>query len=393
MGAEHTRARRSTLVSAGLHALLFGLAWWWAGPGEDSVSLVLGDLPPGAPRFEAPAALPVEFVQRQTLEAHEPWPEPSPDPDAPQRALPGSEPESEPRDQAGRGKADSPAREGPSEPHTEDFEPPTPKAGSLLDARGLAGAGRGEPGSAPSLLGSRAAYADSSSLPPGRDEGPRRPTSAERAGDYVFEREGSEWVYRDPGGSITATLQEDGGVVFRNRLIRVRPELSPSIANNGEAFLTVVIEYDPVGIARKAAGRDPYPRAKALLLRATFEERLELARTYHKRQMILRLGELDEDLERIWARKGLPLAERKRLLFERWDGCVEATESDTGFRNEEAVEALDQIREQLAPAARRKVIRFINEVAPPGSDAAYTEGELAELNAKRVSRERFAPYG
>ena len=391
MGAEQTRARRSTLVSASLHALLFGLAWWWTGPGEASVSLVLGELPPGAPRFEAPAALPVELAQALEPQALESEPSQTPE-DRPQPPPErGAETRAEPR----RGKADSPppVQEGPSEPGTDNFEPPAAAEGSLLDGRGLAGAGRAQPGSPPSLLGSHAAYADSSSLPPGRDEGPKRPTTTERSGDYRFEREGNQWVYRDPAGSITATLQDDGGVVFRNRLVRVRPELAPSIANNGEAFMTVVIEYDPVGIALAAAGRDPYPRAKALLLRATFEERLELARKYHKRQMILALGRMDDELERIWARQSLPLAERKRLLFERWDACVEATGDDTGFRDEEAVAALDQVREQLAPAARRKVIRFINEVAPPGSDAAYTRSELADFNATRVSREAFAPYG
>jgi hypothetical protein len=88
---------------------------------------------------------------------------------------------------------------------------------------------------------------------------------------------------------------------------------------------------------------------------------------------------------------GRSLSERKRLVFELWDGCEEPSGELEAFPGADTSE-LDKTRRKLASAARRKVIRFIAEVAPAGSAEAYTDAELRSLNQRRVSEQMFAPY-
>lgn len=54
--------------------------------------------------------------------------------------------------------------------------------------------------------------------------------------------------------------------------------------------------------------------------------------------------------------------------------------------------ALDRIRHQAAAEARRKIVKFVRKNAPWGAPNAYTAAELHQLNARRISIERFDPY-
>ncbi len=74
----------------------------------------------------------------------------------------------------------------------------------------------------------------------------------------------------------------------------------------------------------------------------------------------------------IWDDDSIAVAERRLRLFQLWDDCDED-----------------------APAgreARHRIERFIREVAPQGSPRAYPEAQLRELNRRRGSNMRFAPY-
>src|SRR5206468_5408912 len=74
----------------------------------------------------------------------------------------------------------------------------------------------------------------------------------------------------------------------------------------------------------------------------------------------------------IWDDDSIAVAERRLRLFQLWDDCDED-----------------------APAgreARHRIERFIQEVAPRGSPRAYPEAQLRELNRRRGSETRFAPY-
>ena len=405
MGGERSRWRRAATISTAAHAIVGVLAWLsFYGPGSAKIALRYDELRARvelAGRFEPGAVIPFEIsrsvTQGSTAAAVEPG----------QRAL---EPASTPIPGSSR-PASSASK---SAPLSSKSAPLSSKAGAeaeaaldakaegMLGGRGLAGAGETKRALDPGLLaGGRSIYDEAP--PAAVREGPAPSSaSAPLPKDFSFEREGGKWIYRDPGGSFVATLQPDGGVEFRNKLVRVSVGSTsgvnsiPGQTGNGEEFITLKVEYDPVGIARLARGRDPSPRVKAALLAATFEMRLEHAIAYHERQMIEELGALEDQLERIWRRSGHSPKIRRELLFEVWDGCQESGSGLVGFRvpaSADAAATLDETRRKLATAARRKVLRFIRAELPVGSTAAYTPGELASLNARRVSAQAFAPYG
>jgi hypothetical protein len=380
--------RRATTASIVLHLSLLLVAWWLLRPGPALVHVWWFDELLAGRGHAAIELIPIELPEWTVAETSA-------------IELPTDEP--------GRGEPPPPQ---PSEGrgHSEDRydsrlegeQPtvgPTPPSSGLLRGRedpehpgslGLAGGGEERAVDPELLRGSAALYA--ASVPGGETEGPRRPDDDPgRRNDYSFEREGGKWIYRDPGGTFIATLQDDGGVVFRNKLVDVSVGSTPGISGNGEEFVTLKVQYDPVGVARLAVGKDPSPRVKAHLLAATFEMRLEVATKYHKARLLDQLGAIEDELDAIWNRSGLSVSERKRLLFERWDECEEAEGEFPGFQTADA-SALDESRRGYAKAARQKVLRFIRSVAPEGGADAYTEAEIAELNRRRVSTQRFAPY-
>jgi hypothetical protein len=71
------------------------------------------------------------------------------------------------------------------------------------------------------------------------------------------------------------------------------------------------------------------------------------------------------------------------VLFELWDECYEP-----------AVAGEEPTGESVAGrAARRRIESFVRRYFPEGSDRGYAAAELTRLNARRQSRDRFAPYG
>ena len=94
--------------------------------------------------------------------------------------------------------------------------------------------------------------------------------------------------------------------------------------------------------------------------------------------MTATLRSLPRELEKMWRDDTRSLADRRRLLFERWDECVDAREDSEAAR--------------VGAQARATVLSFIRTRLPAGSPDAYTQAELVALNARRVSRVPFAPY-
>jgi hypothetical protein len=384
MNTRPTRWRRAMAASIVLHVSLMLAAWWLARPGAavvhvwwfDEIARAMAN--PGYSRAEL---IPIELPERLGAVASTTttW---------------SVEPN---RVEAPRPSESHDRREDRERSQSNDEQPtPAPVNSGLLRGRedqgslGLAGGGEQRAVDPDLLRGSAALYAGS--VPKGEAEGPRRPNESGRAAhDYSFVREGKKWIYRDPGGSFVATLQDDGGVAFRNQLVEVSVGSTPGLSGNGEEFVTLKVEYDPVGVARLARGLDPSPRVKAALLAATFEMRLEVATKYHKQRLLDQLSAIADELDAIWNRSGASVAERKRLLFERWDECDEENGELPGFQTADA-SALDESRRAYAKAARQKIIRFIRSVAPKDGADAYTEAELAQMNQRRVSTQVFAPY-
>ena len=113
------------------------------------------------------------------------------------------------------------------------------------------------------------------------------------------------------------------------------------------------------------------------MLDATRDERAAIGARYRRDQLVHASQLMKAAADRLWS-SGLEVAAKKRELFALWDDCAE-----TGAP--ELVEASQR--------ARAFLVGFVNAKLPPGSADAFSPDELARLNARRVSRAVFAPYG
>ena len=156
------------------------------------------------------------------------------------------------------------------------------------------------------------------------------------------------------------------GVVDDEEEQRKRPKTVPLISGT----------FDITDWVMRMAGRDPYLAAKLRFLDRTRAERVELAAEYRKELLRNVTVIVREHLARLWSQPGDP-ADKRRLLFELWDECLE-----TGSPDE--IEAAGQ--------ARKAILGFIRDRLPAGSAHAFAAAELTALNRERTSREPFAPY-
>ena len=125
--------------------------------------------------------------------------------------------------------------------------------------------------------------------------------------------------------------------------------------------------------AMLAAGIDPYARKKLQYLDRTRDQRVAVGKRYRAEQLKRSAVFARDNVERAWA-STTNITERKRLLFELWDECIEGGEK-------EEIEG--------GASARAFVMAFIRaQLTGPN---AYTPDELAALNARRRSKELFAP--
>jgi hypothetical protein len=332
--------------------------------------------------FTPGAVIPVEHLPQAAVRveptAKPSAPEPSPDADTPATAPVDRPKSSNPTPASGA--------EPPPTPTEAESEPSQAPGLSLHGMReGSRASTQGNVVVDPALLqGSRAAYEDAVAKPgvgDGAIQGPAAPPSS--AVDYAFKREKGKLIYRDPNGRFVATLRADGRVDFRNK--------------GAKASWTQIGMGGPGDLLLAAAGSDPYARIKAKLLKATFEMRLDMAVKFQKKQLDKRLRRLDGELDKIWADERRTLGARKELLFQRWDECDEPEELESasselpGFGPVESSD-LDDARQDAARSARRLIEKFVREHAPKGSTEAFTAAELADMNRRRVSKQKFQPY-
>ncbi len=356
--------------------------------------LALGLIPEGEPRragaarrdelFTPGAVVPIETTTTRVALR----PIPSERPALPAAEPPPNEPAMAPIDQPLSSRP-APSGVDPVEPTEAEAEPTDRPGLSLAGLRdqSLGATHTGKVVVAPGqLAGSRQAYEKSVGEPgigEGGVQGPAAPSSG-GSKDLAFEREGDKLIYRDPGGRFTATLRSDGRVDFKNKA--------------GKMSWTDNAIGDPSTILMKAAGEDPYATAKAKLLKATFDLRLGMAVAFQKKQLDKRLTRLEGELDKIWTDTSRELLDRKELLFQRWDECDEpeelpegATHEVPGFGGVQSSE-LDEARHDTATAARDKIESFIRKHAAKGTPEAFSAAELADMNKRRISKQKFAPY-
>lgn len=158
---------------------------------------------------------------------------------------------------------------------------------------------------------------------------------------------------RETGTGLGVAVDAEGGMRFREPL----PDLT--------------------ALAERVAGNDPFSHEKRKVAEATFEERLCLAREAALRRQQAGLFHLKERLEHVNQLPNLSGSEKRELLFDMWDECVEGAADG---------------QPDLGAAARASIVAFIRRVFPAGSPQAFTPAELATLNRRRVSRPPFDPY-
>jgi hypothetical protein len=345
-----------------------------------SVLLPDGSRNAGAARrdelFTPGAVIPIEALPM--VARAEPTARPSFPSDTPAKAPLDESPSSKPNPSEGA--------ERPPDPQQAEAEPsqaPGLSLHGLRDGATAAVTGSGVVVDPSVLNGSREAYEHSVNNPGLGDGAVQGPTAPKRDTDYAFTREKGKLIYRDPNGRFVATLRSDGRVDFRNK--------------GAKATWTQIGIGGAGDLISAAAGDDPYARIKAKLLEATFEMRLGMAVTFQKQQIDKRLARLGGDLDKIWTDERRDLGSRKELLFQRWDECDESAEvaSPTadlpGFGEVESSE-LDEARQDAGTNARRLIEKFIREHAPKGSAEAFTAAEIAEMNRRRASKQKFSPY-
>jgi hypothetical protein len=146
-------------------------------------------------------------------------------------------------------------------------------------------------------------------------------------------------------------------------------------------------------------GQAKQARAKQEFLDSTASLRAALVRTHAKADQRAARSRLGQELATLWHDEERPLAERKRELFERWDECEEALAGGPSAPPGDDLERaagggeVDAERSRGGEELRRRIEAFVRLVAPAGSAEAFGTAELARLNARRHSRQRFDPYG
>lgn len=221
----------------------------------------------------------------------------------------------------------------------------------------------------------------------------------------VLDRNGSGgYSYKDKDADFTAEIASDGTVRFRDArlgpqkgkvsvlgfdLVRkgkrqkepskpFRPDLVPN-GPYGAPPILGTIGGTMGGVADAMQTSRKY-QAKQRFLDLTAPMRAEMARKARDKATRSALFELTHELVTTWNDPKLPLSLRKDRIFAVWDDCTEPEEGE-------------KADEHPGARARRQIEKFVRIHARRGSDEAFSDAELRDMNERRTSRERFDPYG
>jgi hypothetical protein len=125
---------------------------------------------------------------------------------------------------------------------------------------------------------------------------------------------------------------------------------------------------------RKYIG-DPYASRKLNMIDDTRDERVTRGGAFRADQLDRSTELVLRSLEQLWRTERDPV-KRRLAAFSLWDECDEGS----GPRGE------------AGQRARAAIIGWIRTRAPGGSPQGYTAAELERLQARRTSKQPFAPY-
>lgn len=379
------RRRRAWVISAAVHGLV--LAWWASLPEPEPEP---EPPPPPSPWAAVELIDPSSIAEPVELESSEVVPEEPDEPqvpdelddaDEPDDAPPGSPPPSS--DSAERPRSARSPGSTDTEPTTTEIPEPSepgpsgPGGLALLGLRGSSNADTTRGSIRPSLPPPRVGGGQVMHQVGGsRTEAPSGPRDAapRSLAEAGFRRTRSgKMVYTERGAGFKATLLPDGRLKFRTT---VTPTSMPGMSE----------------IIRAAQGQELFQKQKKRLLEETFELRLRMAVDFARGNLERRLESLYRDLIDQWSDGSSSEAERRAVVFQRWDECEERSFVKlVGFEDAQSSE-LDQMRREGGAEARRTIERFIRTHLAKGSPQAFTADELRRFNARRRSRARFEPY-
>jgi len=199
---------------------------------------------------------------------------------------------------------------------------------------------------------------------PGRQSssGPKLDRTAREIVARLQPRAGGGYHYRD--GEFTADIAPDGSVRIEDKhAFSDGPSLS--------------IKADVTDALMRLAGDDPYRAAKARFLDATREVRLGMMKRFHADRLEDSVWDTKDRLKLIWSDGLRSTASRRAEVFQLWDECVESG-PDADVR--------------AARAVRATIQGWVRRELPRTHRDAFSEDELAALNRRRRSSQRFDPY-
>lgn len=170
------------------------------------------------------------------------------------------------------------------------------------------------------------------------------------------------------GDEMCDAVEQDTGT-------RRTPTVQRSLSGDGVIIPILSGKADITSYLHRKFIGDPFASRKLKLLDDTRAERVESGRVYRAKQLAGSAEIMANNLAALWAATADP-AERREALFELWDECSEG-EGEPGAAGDRA---------------RAMVIGWIGAHLPRGGSEAYGEAEIARLDAKRASRQHFAPY-
>ncbi|MDB4988631.1 MAG: hypothetical protein JWN04_3809 [Myxococcaceae bacterium] len=175
----------------------------------------------------------------------------------------------------------------------------------------------------------------------------------------------SDGSYAFKGNGFDATIRPDGSLKMREVYGRAIAPLVPFQLPDGSWRVSLGgAGFDLSSYVEHLVGNDPHLSERRWFLSKTLELRERLAQRAADAATRARLL-------RLWSTRGLSFEERRQRVFSIWDECADDVVGEHG---------------------RAVIERYVGELCPPEQACAFTEPELAALNARRKSRRAFAPY-
>jgi hypothetical protein len=202
-------------------------------------------------------------------------------------------------------------------------------------------------------------------LIPRPSSGPSSPAETEtRRYELRPTREGG---YDYTGPEFAAHIAPDGTVAFRGRDVQIVPETSvqdvgrnpitsedPYDLRSGQLPIAVEarpgVRFDVTDEYLRLLGKDPARQQKSDFLAATFDMRMDMAKTANRVRSRAALDELPGRLEQIWTDPRLTGDEKRHLIRAQWDDLGEGQDAD---------------------AARSVIRNFARQHLPPEDAAAF----------------------